>query len=173
MSKIIIARDQIKCGWNFVNIADVLSCAESMFNYYDKHNNTPVTFSVEKDGYLVAAFTNRRITLNKNMAFDTTDSTLRLHHWALMEVEPSRIESICEYFGVYCLEEVTLSALNFARHREANRNKVVRTITIQVKLQLSADADADMSEVVNNIDCVFNPKVVGVNIVGKEIVLIN
>lgn len=80
------------------------------------------------------------------------------------------VDSICRYFGVDDVEDITQEALEFARERENPQQASEETATLTVKLRIRASKDVDLESVLSEMDYRFSSATAGAVIAGSEIV---
>lgn len=123
--------------------------------------------------------------------FDATDAVLLLDHGDLVELQdgsentdeigqdhvswdgPCEVaitSSICEYFGVDDLEDITPEHLAFVRERSDPEPHAMQTITLSVKLKIRVAPGASVSEFIENLDYSFTSETAGVVVKDTEIV---
>lgn len=123
--------------------------------------------------------------------FDATDAILLMEHGDLIEMEdcseqsdevgrshvdwsgPCSVHitgSICQFFGVSDVEEITPQNLAFVRNRLNPKPVDTQTITLSVKVVLSVAAGTDVNEFIENMDYSIVSKTVGIVVKNTEIV---
>lgn len=163
------------------------------------------TFTVERDGRLLASVTNRRITgtFHKEywsagekaqeceaLEFDATGHVLRMAGGELRALRDNRessdavgrahvawngpfrvtlVDSVCAFFGVDDVEDITDEALAFARRRWYEEAPALVCVHLTVALQVSVAAGASLAEFVGNLDWGFHSRTVGVSVIDAEI----
>ena len=163
------------------------------------------TFTVERDGRLLASVTNRRITgtFHKEywsareeaveceaLEFDATGHVLRMAGGELRALRDNRdssdavgqahvawngpfrvtlVESVCEFFGVDDVADITDEALAFARWRWYEEAPVKACVHLTVALQVRVAAVASLAEFVGRLDWGFHSRTVGVSVTDAEI----
>lgn len=123
--------------------------------------------------------------------FDGTDAVLLLDHSALVELEdgsentdeigqdhvswdgPHEVDitgSICEYFGVDDLEDITPEHLAFVRKRNNPEPSAMQTITLSVKLKIRVAPGASVNKFIEDLDYSFMSQTAGVVVKDTEII---
>ncbi len=164
------------------------------------------TFTVERDGRLLASVTNRRITgtVHKEywsareeavecgeLEFDATGHVLRMEGGELRALRDNRdsgdavgrahgawnapfrialVESVCAFFGVADVADITDEALAFARWCWQVEAPTPVCIHLTVALRVHVAARASLGEFIGSLDCGFDSKTAGVSIIASEIV---
>lgn len=123
--------------------------------------------------------------------FDATDAVLLMEHDRLMELDdddessdeigrahvdwdgPFHVQitdSICRYFGVEEVSDVTPEMLELARQQANPQEPVDKVIDLRVRLTVRATPGADVREYVNGLKCSFSGHAAGVTLRSSEIV---
>ena len=123
--------------------------------------------------------------------FDATDHVLLLDHAELVALvdggertdevglahfdwrgpsETAVCESICDYFGVQELEQISPEALSFARARRSPKPAVEQTLTLSIKVDVSMIGDATLKDFVENLDYSVISNTPGVRVRMTELV---
>lgn len=126
--------------------------------------------------------------------FDATDAILLLPYSDLVELEDNSEEtdsigtnhvswdgphsvsitdSICHFFGVTDVEDITEENLSFVRNRMKPQPSTEETITLTVNIKLRVSPAASVTAFIDNLDYSFKSNTVGVTVSDTEIVSSN
>jgi len=79
-------------------------------------------------------------------------------------------DSICEFFGVSSVKEITDEAMAYAKNRLDPRPATEQTVKLSVKVTVRVVHGASVSEFVNNLDCSVISNTTGITVQSTEIV---
>lgn len=123
--------------------------------------------------------------------FDATDAILLMDRKDLIELEdgsestdrigqdhiswhgPCEVtltDSICEFFGVSSVEEITDEALAYARNRLNPQPADTQTVTLTLKVKIRVAPGTSVSEFIENLDYSVISNTVGITVQNTEIV---
>lgn len=80
------------------------------------------------------------------------------------------VNSVCAYFGVADIEDITPEAFEFAVQRANPQPIVAQTITLSVKVALRVTPGSSVSSFVENMDYSVVSNTVGIVVTGTEII---
>lgn len=123
--------------------------------------------------------------------FDATDDILRLKHERLVELDDNAessdeigrahvdwagpcdvrlVDSVCAYFGVSSLEDITAAALEYARNRENPQEAETAEVTLTVQLKLRVSPGASVEAFLQNLDYSVTSNTTGVTVSYAKLV---
>lgn len=154
----------------------------------------------EDDGTLVAVETNRRIVgvVDKQghddhdmVEFDATNAVLFMSHEDLMKlddesittcnvaryfvdwlgpIEVTLVDSVCKYFAVSSIKEITPQAFAYVKQKFNPQPTVERSVSVTVNLKISMQPGSSVSDFLENLDYSFLSNTPGVVIRDTEII---
>lgn len=126
-----------------------------------------------------------------NEAFDATNAILLLPYSRLIELEdnnentdelgksfidwdgPHHVQitsSICEYFGVDSIDEITEDNFNFVKSRTQVLEPISEIVTLQIRVQVNRMPGAELQDFLDNLDYDITSQTTGVVVSKTEIV---
>jgi hypothetical protein len=123
--------------------------------------------------------------------FDATNAILLMRHAYLAELQDhdessdiigrahidwpgpcyvNVVDSVCSFFGVSEIRDITPEALAYARNRANPHPPAEATITLNIKLNLRVTAGASVNDFIENLDYSVISNTVGVTVSNTEII---
>lgn len=129
----------------------------------------------------------------EDVEFDATNYVLLMAHDELVALEDNRestdcvgqahvdwdgphevtvVESVCEYFGVGCITDITSEALAFARKFASLEPAREKVVTLMLKVRLNVAQGGSVDEFVRDLTCNLTSQTPGVKVamVGQPVI---